>query len=400
LTWPKNRTEFGPNRTPVLFGLSDVNEEDLIPIAVDPTSGAILTTSSGGGGGGTSSNFGATFPTAGTAVGATDGTNMQPLTVDASGYLEVNVKAGSASNTQYTELDTTSPATGDLMLGRYVTSLPTLTDGEMNEPMLDSSSRLLVNVSNSSIAVTGTVTANAGTNLNTSALALESGGNLAAIKTDTDTIAGTVSSSKVNVNISSGSIANTSFIVTQGTASNLKAQVVGTGTFAAQVTSSTATGSSVPVDAYYMGISDQTGKLTGAVSANTARGTTGNGLLGVGVLGFDGTDWQYVGVNSNRLKVTMAGATGTPVAGTIYNGQKAVTASAAAIASSQALTQGVTIEALSTNAISVFVGANGVSDSTGIELPPGASITLPINNLNLAYVIASTTGASVSYIGV
>jgi hypothetical protein len=37
--------------------------------------------------------------------------------------------------------------------------------------------------------VTGTVTANAGTNLNTSALAVESGGNLAAAKTDLDTIA-------------------------------------------------------------------------------------------------------------------------------------------------------------------------------------------------------------------
>jgi hypothetical protein len=43
------------------------------------------------------------------------------------------------------------------------------------------------------------ITANAGTNLNTSALALESGGNLA-------TLAGTVGSSKVNVNLSSGSI--------------------------------------------------------------------------------------------------------------------------------------------------------------------------------------------------
>lgn len=95
-------------------------------------------------------------------------------------------------------------------------------------------------ITNSSIAVTGTfwqatqpvsgtVTANAGTNLNTSALALESGGNLA-------TIAGAVSASKMNINISSGSIANTSFEATQATATNLKAEVVGTGTFATQLT--------------------------------------------------------------------------------------------------------------------------------------------------------------------
>lgn len=55
------------------------------------------------------------------------------------------------------------------------------------------------------------MTANAGTNLNTSALALESGGNLA-------TLAGAVSASKFNVNISSGSIANTAFGINAGTA--------------------------------------------------------------------------------------------------------------------------------------------------------------------------------------
>ena len=48
--------------------------------------------------------------------------------------------------------------------------------------------------------------------------ALETGGNLASIKTDLDTLAGTVSSSKININISSGSIANTSFIATGTTA--------------------------------------------------------------------------------------------------------------------------------------------------------------------------------------
>jgi hypothetical protein len=71
--------------------------------------------------------------------------------------------------------------------------------------------------------VSGTITANAGTNLNTSALALESGGNLS-------TIASTVSSSKVNVagtitaNAGSGN-----FTVIQSTASNLLSSVGGLG---------------------------------------------------------------------------------------------------------------------------------------------------------------------------
>jgi hypothetical protein len=50
--------------------------------------------------------------------------------------------------------------------------------------------------------VSGTITANAGTNLNTSALALESGGNLA-------TLAGAVSSSKVQVNVTNSTLAAT-----------------------------------------------------------------------------------------------------------------------------------------------------------------------------------------------
>ena len=54
---------------------------------------------------------------------------------------------------------------------------------------------LLVNLgSNNDVTVTGSVTANAGTNLNTSALALESGGNLA-------TIAGAVSGSEMQVDV-------------------------------------------------------------------------------------------------------------------------------------------------------------------------------------------------------
>ncbi len=58
---------------------------------------------------------------------------------------------------------------------------------------------------------TNVVTANAGANLNTSALALESGGNLSML-------AGAVSASKLNINISSGSIGNTAFGVSAGTA--------------------------------------------------------------------------------------------------------------------------------------------------------------------------------------
>jgi len=48
--------------------------------------------------------------------------------------------------TQYAELATTSPATGTLGLGRYSSTLPTLTNGQMNEAMLDASSILYMNM--------------------------------------------------------------------------------------------------------------------------------------------------------------------------------------------------------------------------------------------------------------
>jgi hypothetical protein len=83
---------------------------------------------------------------------------------------------------------------------------------------------------------------------------------------------------------------------------------------------------------------------------------------------------------------------------TIVYGQQAVTATAAALPSA-VLTQGVIITALSTNVISIFVGGVSVTDSTGVELQPGAALSVAISNLNKLYVIASTTGATITWIG-
>jgi hypothetical protein len=82
----------------------------------------------------------------------------------------------------------------------------------------------------------------------------------------------------------------------------------------------------------------------------------------------------------------------------ILAGQQAVTASAAALASNS-LSKGMCVEALSTNAISVFLGPSGVTTSTGIELAAGASFCPAVSNSNAIYVIASTTGASVTWSG-
>jgi hypothetical protein len=76
-------------------------------------------------------------------------------------------------------------------------------------------------------------------------------------------------------------------------------------------------------------------------------------------------------------------------------GQTAVTATAAALGSNS--TKQVCIEALSTNSISVFIGGSGVTTSTGFELKAGAGKCMPLTNTNQIYVVASTTGATVTW---
>jgi len=81
---------------------------------------------------------------------------------------------------------------------------------------------------------------------------------------------------------------------------------------------------------------------------------------------------------------------------TALSGQQAVTATAANLGNN-ALTNGVCVKALIGNAINVYVGGSGVTISTGQELAPDESFCYNFANTSDVYVIASTTGASVSW---
>lgn len=117
------------------------------------------------------------------------------------------VVSGSISTTGTTDNSTftAGTSTGTPTMGFYHSTIDTVTDGDTAVVAIDSKRNQFhvirdaagnarganVNASNQlsvSVDNTPTITANAGTNLNTSLLALESGGNLAAIKTDTDKI--------------------------------------------------------------------------------------------------------------------------------------------------------------------------------------------------------------------
>lgn len=103
-----------------------------------------------------------------------------------------------------------------------------------------------------------------------------------------------------------------------------------------------------------------------------------------------------------RLKVTsiITGNVGIAPLTTVYNGTKtAPTVTAEAIASSQAISS-VTVKALSTNTVAVYVGATGVTTANGFELLASESISLDIDNLADVFVISGSAAQVVKYVGI
>jgi len=77
-------------------------------------------------------------------------------------------------------------------------------------------------------------------------------------------------------------------------------------------------------------------------------------------------------------------------------GQQAVTATATVVSG---ISYGIVcIKALSTNVISVFIGGPGVTTSTGFELTATQVPYCATVNKSPFYVVASATGASVSWV--
>jgi hypothetical protein len=83
--------------------------------------------------------------------------------------------------------------------------------------------------------------------------------------------------------------------------------------------------------------------------------------------------------------------------GAVTSGQLAVTASAQALAGS-AVIKNLCVKALNANTINVYLGPTGVTISTGMELAAGQAVCMPLSNVATLFVIASTTGASISWI--
>lgn len=133
---------------------------------------------------------------------------------------------------------------------------------------------------------------------------------------------------------------------------------------------------------------DTSGRPTVVGAAANGAAVAGNPVL---VGGSDGTDARTIATDSSgHPQIQPIGN------GSVINGQAAVTASAANLGSNAC--RAVTIKASVNNTINIYVGSSSVSTSNGFELASGDSITLPVTNTNLVYVIASTTGAVAPWI--
>jgi len=105
---------------------------------------------------------------------------------------------------------------------------------------------------------------------------------------------------------------------------------------------------------------------------------------------------------TSRLLVnsTISGSLSIAPLTTIYNGSKTVpTGTAEAIASTQAVSS-VTVKALSTNTVAVYVGATGVTTANGFELLAGESLSLDIDDLADVFVISGSASQVVRYIAI
>lgn len=128
----------------------------------------------------------------GTAVLWEDGSDTMRV-ASAAKPLPVNVVAGAAGGTQYTEGDTDTTITGTAAMMEVAANVLQPVQGTVADG-------LLVNLGgNNDVTVTGSVTANAGTNLNTSALALEA--TLGSVKTAVEKIDDAIAGSEMQVDV-------------------------------------------------------------------------------------------------------------------------------------------------------------------------------------------------------
>ena len=98
------------------------------------------------------------------------------------------------------------------------------------------------------------------------------------------------------------------------------------------------------------------------------------------------------------LPITGSISTSATYSSSPFSFQQTLTISAVAL-TSNAASQGVLIKSLSSNTGTVYVGPSTVTTSNGYPLAPGESISYPVSNSNLVYIIGTNTSDVVAVTG-
>ena len=116
---------------------------------------------------------------------------------------------------------------------------------------------------------------------------------------------------------------------------------------------------------------------------------------GYGLTTYEGSRGQKG--SSSSIPVVLS--TEQAVQGNLFHGQATVGTVATQL-TSNTLRQGVVVKASNSNNGIIYLGnSNVVTASTGYEIGAGESVTIPINNTNLIYLIASASNQSISFVG-
>ena len=335
------------------------------------------------------------------AASTADGVTPVVLEADPTTHQLQVSSSGGGGGTQYAEGATTSPATGNVALGRYSSSTPSLSSNQLESLQLDSSGNLRVKLSGDTTA-TGTIAGSGqsvtiATNGQTS-VGIQVSGTFSGTILIKGSVDGTSYTPTSAVALSNGAISTT-------ITSSYTGQAIAGGLVSFQLTAITwASGNaSVTLDA---SVANSTVMLDnplpigtnsiGNVGLNAGSNSIGTvingaGSASIGTVGLNAGTNAIGSITNTTFASTQSGTwnTGTPSA-TINIGQttSAVTATQLT-ASSIAMTNGIVIQALSTNTASVFIGNSSVTTANGFELTAGSSLTISPSNINLVYVIGS-----------
>ena len=145
---------------------------------------------------------------------------------------------------------------------------------------------------------------------------------------------------------------------------------------------------------------------THAVSGTVTVDATGQGDLPITldgeavVLGAGTAAFGKLAANSG-VDIGDVDVASVAIPSAVIHGQKAISTAGTeeALASSTALTSGVTVKALHANTGMVYVGADPVTSSTGFVLDAGESVFIEIDDLASVFIDVDTNAEGVSYIG-